>query len=104
MACKHIFAIYHKFYTSPIQYTTFISNEKKPEENYNITFNDWIKAIQKVWNRYDSKDRNKMTSADLKAIVDAGMKRKSTIDLYDECEIPTSEMKGTYYHITKQKN
>ncbi|CAG8492289.1 12807_t:CDS:1, partial [Racocetra persica] len=81
----------------PIQHTTFTSSEKEPEENPDVTFDDWVEAIQKVWNRYDPKDRNKMTSSHLESIVDAGMKRKSTIDLYDECEIPTSKTKGTYY-------
>ena len=41
-----------------------------------------------------------MADTDLEAIVDAGMKRKSKISLYDECKIPIN---GTRYFIKKQK-
>ncbi|CAG8685775.1 8661_t:CDS:1, partial [Ambispora gerdemannii] len=97
IACKHIFTVCRKFYPVSISYVAFAQEVNEPEEIPDIIFEDWIGAIRKVWNRYDQIDRNQMTGTSLEAIVDAGMKRKSIIPLYDECVIPDSEMNGTYY-------
>lgn len=45
---------------------------------------------------------NQISNADIEEIVEAGMKRKATISLYDNFEIPKSNIKETHYNIKKQ--
>ncbi|CAG8840246.1 30746_t:CDS:1, partial [Gigaspora margarita] len=75
---------------------------KEPEKVPDVTFNSWIEAIQKVWNRHSQEDRNRMNDADLESIVEAEMKRKSNVSLYDDFNIPDSDLKGTRYNVEKQ--
>ncbi|CAG8826010.1 38271_t:CDS:2, partial [Gigaspora margarita] len=102
LACKHIFTVYQKFYLT--QTTSNISDQtiEEPEVARDVTFDSWVEAIQKVWNRHNQEVRNRMTDADLEAIVEAGMKRKSNVDLYEDFTIPESNLKGTHYNVKKQ--
>ncbi|CAG8703144.1 21929_t:CDS:2 [Gigaspora margarita] len=81
--CKHVFAIYQKFYQRPITYSTSNQVEKKSVKACDITFNCWVEALKKVWDRHTQEDQNQITDADIEAIVEAGMKRKANISLYD---------------------
>ncbi|CAG8818762.1 8514_t:CDS:2, partial [Gigaspora margarita] len=90
MACKHIFAIYQKYYFMQIPHTTSDQTLRESETVHSVAFSSWIEAIQKVWDRHSQEDRNRMTDADLEAIVEAGMKRKSSASLYNDFTIPIS--------------
>ncbi|CAG8787967.1 44729_t:CDS:2, partial [Gigaspora margarita] len=80
MACKHIFSVCQKFYPMPASEVSFFQvKEPEPEETVSVSFEDWV-------------DRNQMTAADLEAIVNAGMKRKTKIAMYDNCPIPGFEL------------
>ncbi|CAG8847191.1 12954_t:CDS:1, partial [Racocetra persica] len=61
---------------------------KKSETVHDVAFSNWVEAIQKVWDRHNQENRNRMTDADLEEIVEAGMKRKSSASLYDDFTIP----------------
>ncbi|CAG8848494.1 33192_t:CDS:1, partial [Gigaspora margarita] len=104
MACKHIFAVCRKFYPAPIPEVSFFQEveEPNPENVIDVSLDDWVNAIKKVWDRHDQEDRNQITAADLEAIVSAAIKRKSKIALYDNCPIPNSELTGTNYSIERQ--
>ncbi|CAG8801561.1 27531_t:CDS:1 [Gigaspora margarita] len=106
MACKHIFSVYQKYYPMPASEALFLQEieEPEPEETIDISFEDWVSTICKVWDNNDQKDRNQITAANLEAIVSAGIKRKSKIAIYDKCPIPTFELQGTNYSIKRQRN
>lgn len=67
MACKHIFAVYQRYYAASIPHNAFdkivkephdASDEivKEPEEVHDVTFNDWVEAVKKVWDRHPQED------------------------------------------------
>ncbi|CAG8853199.1 13575_t:CDS:2, partial [Gigaspora margarita] len=62
MVCKHIFAIYQKYYLAPTSQSTSDKVEKEPEK---------IKAIKKVWDWHSQEDRNQLANSDLELIVKA---------------------------------
>ncbi|CAG8811430.1 2262_t:CDS:2, partial [Gigaspora margarita] len=103
IACKHIFAVCQKFYSAPISHAIFAQKEKEPKRIPDTKFEDWIGAVQRVWDRYKQADRNRITGADLETIVDAEVRKKLNISLYDEYKIPEYEEDKTYGYITKQR-
>ncbi|CAG8763547.1 35037_t:CDS:1, partial [Racocetra persica] len=69
---------------------------REPKKITDTKFEDWFSAIQRVWDRYNQTDQNQITDADLETIVDAELRKKSNIFLYDECKIPKSDEDKTY--------
>ncbi|CAG8733009.1 641_t:CDS:2, partial [Racocetra persica] len=49
-----------------------------------------------VWDCYNQTDQNQIIGADLETIVDAELRKKSNISLYDECKISKSDEDKTY--------
>ncbi|CAG8810225.1 19706_t:CDS:1, partial [Racocetra persica] len=72
--------------------------EKEPEKVCDVTFDNWVEALKKVWDRHTQEDRNQITKTDIEAIVEAGMKRKANISLYDDFQLPNRDVKGTNYN------
>ncbi|CAG8541193.1 246_t:CDS:2 [Gigaspora margarita] len=56
MACKHVFAVYQKFYQRPIIYSASNQVEEEPEKVCDVTFDCWVEALKKVWNRHTQED------------------------------------------------
>ncbi|CAG8578493.1 41557_t:CDS:2 [Gigaspora margarita] len=69
--------------------------ESEPNNLPSVSFEEWITAIRKVWDQHSQEDRNLMTAANLEAIVNAGIKRKSNIALYGDYAIPNPDLEGT---------
>ncbi|CAG8604179.1 34634_t:CDS:1 [Gigaspora margarita] len=93
IGCKHIYCVCQKFY--PVQipevsYTQEIQEIEELEQIVNVSFDDWVTAIRRVWDNHDQENRNLITAANMEVIVSTGIKRKSKIPLYDNFSIPGS--------------
>ncbi|CAG8844836.1 29289_t:CDS:1, partial [Gigaspora margarita] len=102
IACKHIFAIYQKFYIRPIIYSASNQAKKESKEICDVTFDNWVEALKKVWDWHTQENQNNITDADVEVIMEMEMKRKANISLYNDFQIPNSDTKGTNYNIKKQ--
>ncbi|CAG8851308.1 33993_t:CDS:1, partial [Racocetra persica] len=63
---------------------------KESKKVCDITFNDWVETIKKVWDRHNQEDQNRISNVDLESIIEARIKRKPDISLYDDFAILVS--------------
>ncbi|CAG8700747.1 4670_t:CDS:2 [Gigaspora margarita] len=56
IAYKHIFAIYQKFYIRPIIRSASNQAEKESKEICDVTFDNWVEALKKVWDQHTQED------------------------------------------------
>ncbi|CAG8490642.1 33593_t:CDS:2, partial [Racocetra persica] len=61
-----------------------------------------LHTVHTVFPINQKKKLRKLAISLLPAIVKTGIKRKANISLYDDFQIPNSNIKGTNYNVKKQ--